>query len=391
MRFSDRTPYVLLLLSVLVGLSACASPGGEEATPCMSDLDCKGDRVCRDGVCVDPVWPADGGDGGTTMMDAVDDAAPADTTDAAADAVPADVDGAGDGGGDAVIVDWVATDADASPDAEPPADIDSTLVLQGSLTIENAEDVARAARYAEITGDLIFVDGPAEVELPDLLRVRGELELGGRFEVVRLPRLIQVGSLSVHAPSLSQLQLPELQRVDSDAEISAQSLAALSLPSLVEVGPNPPGLSGRFQIQASDLSALDLPKLERVGSDMGLALIRNTGSEEGASVESLTLARLESGSLWFEGCVGLRSLSFPVLHATPTIYLVENAELQSAELPLLTDVSAVTITDNPQLPQCWTEWLAAWPGLANGSAEGNREDCTCAGTPPVATCPDGGR
>jgi hypothetical protein len=58
-------------LGAMTWLSACGSDeaegafdGNDAATGCTKDLDCKGDRVCNAGACVDPV--GSGGSGGST-------------------------------------------------------------------------------------------------------------------------------------------------------------------------------------------------------------------------------------------------------------------------------------------------------------------------------------
>jgi hypothetical protein len=47
-----------------IALQACASDGDSAAGPCADDLECKGDRVCERGVCVDPAQTG-GSAGGT--------------------------------------------------------------------------------------------------------------------------------------------------------------------------------------------------------------------------------------------------------------------------------------------------------------------------------------
>lgn len=49
-----------VLLSMLTVVATLVAACSDSTGPCQSDADCKGDRVCREGACVDP-----GSDGGT--------------------------------------------------------------------------------------------------------------------------------------------------------------------------------------------------------------------------------------------------------------------------------------------------------------------------------------
>lgn len=176
-------------------------------------------------------------------------------------------------------------------------------LLEGSLTIANQADIDRAVQVEAITGDLVLqLAGLDSITLPNLALVEGQLiTISIDGALASLPELLSAGSL----------------QVDS----------ALSAPKLTTTG----DVSLGADAQALDLSSLQSAShLENLGGGFG------------------------------QGSDGLTDLSLPALERLDSLRLTNNDTLETLSAPLLTQISeALVISNNPRLPTCQAQELAA--------------------------------
>lgn len=64
---SNKTLLPLTLWALLFTLPACSGESEEDGATCASDNECKGDRICQQGACVDPSGGGGGTGGGSDM------------------------------------------------------------------------------------------------------------------------------------------------------------------------------------------------------------------------------------------------------------------------------------------------------------------------------------
>lgn len=205
--------------------------------------------------------------------------------------------------------------------------VSSDRLIEGSVTIQHANDVARLRGIHVITGDLIVEDTwslpnvvvpdvryiggsvvirnrrDGRVDLSAVTRIVGDVSLDptARISELRLPALESVsGSLLVQsAPSLATISVPVLARVDGGVRIdSCPVLTSLGLPALTRIG------GELFVAWNEALRAVDAPLLSSIGDDATLSY--------NPAMARLDLAALRSAHIIWIAHVALTELA---LHA----------------------------------------------------------------------------
>jgi hypothetical protein len=245
------------------------------------------------------------------------------------------------GGGDSGTA---AKRRDASADPCPRGKLD------GSYAIMTDEDAAAIAACTEVSGDLtVSGDVVTKLSLPKLKAIGGALDVTNATALTRF----EFSSLTTIAKELT---------VDTNAVLSTFSLAVLDNCETLLVTNNP-GLqdfdlaaltkAAHVGAQGDDvLTKLELPKLKSIGT-----LVINLNAE-------LTTVR-------FASLMSIEADGF---------IIQKNPVLSTLDMPMLrTLVGDILIMDNPMLPSCQIDALAAQidgPPVPVG-AFGNDDSATC--------------
>jgi hypothetical protein len=270
-----------------------------------------------------------------------------------------------------------------------------TGVLEGSITVRNALDIALLGLFSEVTGDVDLetvgltaialpnltkiggaltgtVTGVTSLELPALVTVQKVAVSGDVLSTVKLDKLTSAPvSLGIGSPALTSLFVPVLRTVGSLT--TGGSSAALSFPSLLTAGPIEIGqlksidlsaltravslevlqVSGAVSAPLLDVDSLDAPmKVNIRGADAGAGAFNLHSLRAGcltlsnaAAVDVSSLIRTGGPSCSFSYAgVGLTSLALPAL--TQGNLTVMNATIFCASgLCSLPTLLPTTITD----------------------------------------------
>lgn len=246
-----------------------------------------------------------------------------------------------DGGADSFLQDDGGA-PDSSLEDAGTLGCEGPSVLEGSVLIQNDEDILRVACYTTITGNLtIDAPGLTTLVLPALTTIGGDLTSG--------------------TVTLTSIGLPSLTRVGGELTLynMAESIAHIDLSALVEVsgaltfygaGTNP-GLSvlasvgGTLTMHMSAVEGayIDLPSLTTVLGDLDL---------RGATDINLPQLALIQGSLPVDTRT-LVSLNLPNLVTVGELAVLGEGGLGAIvdiKLPSLSNVlGGLDITDNPSL------------------------------------------
>jgi hypothetical protein len=313
---------------------------------------------------------------------------------------------------DAASIDGAPPTADAeSPpaDAAPPPDAVTctSVVVDGSVTIDSADDVAPLLPVAQITGDLLVVaPDVTSLDLPCLTQAANvTVRWPASLEELRLDALVSTRLTITGQPQLTELRLPAATEPVSLAVVNNERLATIEAPSMtsslgtLELRDLPalatvslPALTRVWELQVVDtglttlslpalvesyigatitdnlaLTILDLPVLDRYSTlvlerDRALTTITLAdGGTPGSSTPSVRIVDLDALtrlSLFdFRQIYGLRVEGNDVL----------------TELDLYGASGNVVFLDNPQLSTCAIEALD--PG--GWTNEGNLDDTPC--------------
>lgn len=253
-------------------------------------------------------------------------------------------------------------------------------VVEGSLLLETADQIALAQNVETVTGQLLIASqGIADISLPNLQTVNGQffisgvtqgqtfsfpllasigedLSFNGDFVDIEFPSLVT--SQSVNAPDAGEIRLPELT---STGDITFSGAAILA-PKLATAG----------DIRAGDAD-LDFPLLTS-------ALDLLASNTEITSINLPLLQSLQNLDLQF--CDSLSSFSLPSLASVSDEFrIAQNDGLQTVSFPNLTSVTnRFEIRQNPLLPTCQAQALAAQLTQAptNGvNISGNNDQGVC--------------
>ncbi len=202
---------------------------------------------------------------------------------------------------DGVLQEGEVTDTAFVCDVENPEELPA--LVEGSLTLENQEEIDLAQNVVTITGDLtIRTAGLASVTLPNLAVIEGQLvTISADGALVSLPELLSAGSISV-----------------------GSSLSASKLITAGDI------------ILGFDAGTIDFPSLE-------------------------SASRFENfGGSFSSGTNNLTEVVLPSLESLDSLRLNNNDALQNLSAPLLTQITeAFLVTENPQLPTCQAQNLSA--------------------------------
>jgi len=271
------------------------------------------------------------------------------------------------------------------------------LAAASSLSVDApALDYVNLPELTSVEHSLTFgLAALGHLSLPKLTAVGGHLtvrraataETGGIVVAVSLPKLTSVGlNLVVRDLSaLTDLALPLLSTTGGFDLGASPSLAVLSLPALTSVTMTTGAHGGLHLFGLPALANLDLPALSSVDGDLSVYVTDTGTAFTGLSLPSL----IRAGSLLVSGAPALASINCPALTTLPIgggaigqlgisdnpaltsltlpalttaydLFVMRNAALSDVSLPALTSVlSSVVVTDNPVLPQCLAEAIAA--------------------------------
>ncbi|MBW2278380.1 MAG: hypothetical protein JRF63_12875, partial [Deltaproteobacteria bacterium] len=178
------------------------------------------------------------------------------------------------------------------------------LVIEGDVTVANAEDLEKIAGATRITGSLkVKRAAITSLHMPRLV------EIGGRLAVQK-------------NKTLTEVLLPALVEVGGKADHEVIIEHNFALESLV---------LGRLESAADGLIVRQNPKLARV--ELG------------------SLSRVGRFGVELESNDGVRSLDLPALTATPRLHVVSCYRLEKLGIAALEKVGAVTIRANPSLKE----------------------------------------
>ncbi|APR77027.1 Hypothetical protein A7982_02374 [Minicystis rosea] len=234
-------------------------------------------------------------------------------------------------------------------------------VLQGSFTIQNANDITAVAAYCEITGDLqIASSGLADITLPTLTKIGGQLDLKPNgLDKLSLPALVTIGSRflswsghmneldvpslvsvnSIELPlTLTTLNAPKLASVPGGMNMVFASTSTISFPALVSVG-QVGGAGSEIAFHVRGGASLSAPLL----SDCKyVALGGQTGSID---LPALTSLEIFGNCFTSEDCATGTSPTI-VMNALTSITRVEllAPSSPSVSLPNLTSIGSGTIS-----------------------------------------------
>ena len=257
---------------------------------------------------------------------------------------------------------------------------DDAMVLDGDLVIGDRAELAAAADWGAVTGD-VRVEGSdlEELDLRALEEVGGEVRVweNDQLEAVWLPALTLVGEdLSLYdADPLDELELPALEAVGGTLSINRlEGLTRLWVPELHHAG-------GLYVFHAPLLPRLRFPSLAWVAGQVELwelyamhtvrlpSLVRVQGKLdlfEGHALTRLTAPQLEElGGYEVHQCDQLASAWWlPSLRVVGGAITLKYADAMGhVSLPALEHANALTALELPAL-QSWT-----WPSLATVGGE----------------------
>jgi len=264
-------------------------------------------------------------------------------------------------------------------------DLPALAILEGSLGLYQNPKVARVNLPALTTAGWVTIGDTAcaSIPLPSLTTASGlGLTANPRLTEVDLPVLNWAYVLDVSDdPALVRLRAPALTTVSSLWALRDPVLAELSLPALAEASfdvglQDLPALTSlelpalRFAgflmvDNAAALASLDLPAL----TDAWYVTVRFTPPATGGgappaaqALAAIALPALASvsGALTVSGTARVEALALPALASVGMLAIDGNAALGALSLPSLGSVSeALSITENPLLPQCQADAVVA--------------------------------
>jgi hypothetical protein len=195
---------------------------------------------------------------------------------------------------------------------------------------------------------------------------RGVRELGtyqvvilpGQLQTLSLPSLVSAGSVYVRGESaLTTLDVPALSSAGAVYVSQNALLDGVSLPELTILEyPGTPGVGDQLNISDNAvMSSVSVPKL---AISYGSIQVANDASLADLTLPALTYVQYD---VVVTGNASLASVSMPALTRVDRRATVAgDAALATLDLPVLTSVGTeLSIKDNPALPQCQADAIAA--------------------------------
>ncbi|MGI6683121.1 MAG: SUMF1/EgtB/PvdO family nonheme iron enzyme [Myxococcota bacterium] len=267
-------------------------------------------------------------------------------------------------------------------------------ITDTGLTSFQHDSLTTAAQIVVHGAELVSFSMPALQTLSGILNLHGE-----KLESINLNSLTTAHSMFIVGKMMASLAMPALQLLTGDLDLGT-NFASVELDALHTI-------TGDLRINSMQMTTFSLSGLRSAGEIEILGYCTDDNDQTWLTVGRLEVVSLPElagtlNKLKIDGageCTtssslsrgpGLKSIHLPKVSRISNIYVGYNSGLELLDLPTISPVTqSVFIHHNPSLPQCLIEDLENRVGWTQpGGSGANRDNCTCAGHPLMATCCD---